>query len=260
MPAGQQLLTARKRVQDYEAATGRHVPSLHVVVPTNAVTAGCHVRVYNDAASTNGEVVAIVPQSDLDGPAMPQGTGPCGERNRDVVLMVRAPLEGTAPQGFLRKVSFMNSSFDPTRFPLLYPLGTDGWHDGIRKTRGGKKVSQLDLMAYHLFTREGQFTYLQRFKRLLGESVVEQFIHFDHARLLWQRLNQISLRCEMTSRVVGAVRDGSAVTGRIRKGVLMHALHVASPRFMAENFSDFMAVVRDFGKPALFGTFTCNPQ
>jgi len=29
---------------------------------------------------------------------------------------------------------------------------------------------------------------------------------------------------------------------------------------MAENFADFMAVVRDCRKPALFGTFTCNPQ
>jgi len=29
---------------------------------------------------------------------------------------------------------------------------------------------------------------------------------------------------------------------------------------MAENFADSMAVVRAFGKPALFGTFTCNTQ
>jgi len=76
--------------------------------------------------------------------------------------MVRAPPEGAAPQEFLRKVSFMNSWFDPTWFPLLFPLGTGGWHYGIRKTGGGKKVSQLDFMVYHVFTREGQFTYLQR--------------------------------------------------------------------------------------------------
>ncbi|OSX79796.1 hypothetical protein BU14_0071s0050 [Porphyra umbilicalis] len=255
-----QFLMARERVQEIEATTGRPVPSLRVVVHANAVSAGCHVRVYNDAASTNGEVAAVVPQSDLDVPSMPQGTGHSGELKRDVVLMVRAPPEGAAPQGILRKVSFMNSWFDPTRFPLLFPLGTDGWHDGIQKTRGGKKVSQLDFMAYHLFTREGQFAYLQRCKRLWGEYVVDQFIKVEHARLLWQRLNQKSLQCEMYSRVVDAFRDGSAATGRIGKGVLLHASHVASPRYMAENFADSMAVVRAFGKPALFGTFTCNPQ
>jgi len=67
-----QFLTARERVQEIEATTGRHVPSLRVVVHANAVPAGCHVRVYNDAASTNGEVAANVPQSDLDVPSMPK--------------------------------------------------------------------------------------------------------------------------------------------------------------------------------------------
>jgi len=38
-------------------------------------------------------------------------------------------------------------------------------------------------MAYHLFTREGQFTYLQRCMRLWGEYVVDQFIKVEHARL-----------------------------------------------------------------------------
>jgi len=91
-----QFFTARERVQEIEATTGRPVPSLRVVVHANAVPAGCHVRVYSDAASTNGKVAAIVPQSDLDVPSMLQGTGHSGELKRDVVLMVRAPPEGAA--------------------------------------------------------------------------------------------------------------------------------------------------------------------
>jgi len=205
-------------------------------------------------------VAAILPQSDLDVPSMPQSTGHSGELQRDVVLMVRAPPEAAAPQGILCKVSFMNTWFDPTRFLLLFCLGTDGWQDGIRQTRGGKKVSQFDSMAYHLLTREGQFAYLQRCKRLWGENVVGQFIKVEHARLLWQRLNQKSLRCEMCSCMVDAVRDGSAAAGRIGKGVLLHASHVASARCMSENFADSMAVVRTFSKPALFGTFTGDLQ
>jgi len=131
-----QFPTARERVQEMEATTGRHVPSHRVVVHANAVPAGCHVRVYNDAASTNGEVAAIVPQSDLGVPSMPQGTGHAGELKRDVALMVRAPPEGAPPQGFLRRVSFMNSWFDPARFPLLLPM--DGMM-GFEKPGAAKK-------------------------------------------------------------------------------------------------------------------------
>jgi len=67
-----QFLTARERVQEIESTTGRPVPSLRVIVHTNAVPAGCHVRVYNDAARTSGEVAAIVLSSwfarHLEGP------------------------------------------------------------------------------------------------------------------------------------------------------------------------------------------------
>ena len=121
-------------------------------------------------------------------------------------------------------------------------------------------MSQFDFTAYQLFTPEGQFAHLQRCKRLWGENVVGQFIKVEHARLLWQRLIQKILRCEMYSRLVDAVRVGSAAAGRIVKGVLLHASHVASPRCMAGNFADSRAVVRAFSKPALFGTFTDDPQ
>jgi len=86
-------------------------------VHANVVPDGFHVRVYNDAESTKGEVSTIVPQSDLDVPSMPQGTGHSGDLKRDVILMVCAPprCSGAATQTILRKVSFVNSWFDPTR-------------------------------------------------------------------------------------------------------------------------------------------------
>jgi len=119
-----QFSTARERVQEIEDTTGRPVPSVRVVVHANAVPEGFHVRVYNDAESTKGEVSTIVPQSDLDVPSMPEGTGHSGDLKRDVILMVRAPpgCSGAATQTILRKVSFVNSWFDPTRFPLIFPL------------------------------------------------------------------------------------------------------------------------------------------
>ena len=57
------------------------------------------------------------------------GTGHSGDLKRDVILMVRAPpgCSGSATQTFLRKVSFVKSWFDPTRFHLIFPLGTDDY-------------------------------------------------------------------------------------------------------------------------------------
>jgi len=103
------FLTARESSQQIEATTGRLAQSLLVVMHANAIPAGCHFRVCNDAANTNGEMAAIVSQSDLDVPSMPQGSGHCEELKRDVVLMIRAPPEGASPQGIHSKVSFMNS-------------------------------------------------------------------------------------------------------------------------------------------------------
>ncbi|XP_072025233.1 uncharacterized protein [Amphiura filiformis] len=43
-------------------------------------------------------------------------------------------------------------------------------------------------------------------------------------------------------------------------GYHLHIPHSKGPRFYAEAFQDAMAIVRHYGKPSLFVTFTCNPS
>jgi len=45
----------------------------------------------------------------------------------------------------------------------------------------------------------------------------------------------------------------------IGKRVILPSTFIGGPRFMAQLYQDAMALVRRFGKPDLFITFTCNP-
>ena len=40
----------------------------------------------------------------------------------------------------------------------------------------------------------------------------------------------------------------------------MPSTYVGSPRALKENFEDAMAIIKKYGKPDLFITFTCNPK
>ena len=40
----------------------------------------------------------------------------------------------------------------------------------------------------------------------------------------------------------------------------MPSTYVGSPRALKENFEDAMAMIKKYGKPDLFSTFTCDPK
>ena len=40
----------------------------------------------------------------------------------------------------------------------------------------------------------------------------------------------------------------------------MPSTYLGSPRALKENFEDAMAIIKKYGKPDLFITFTCNPK
>src|ERR1700733_4268774 len=44
------------------------------------------------------------------------------------------------------------------------------------------------------------------------------------------------------------------------RAVILPSTFIGSPRNMAQNYQDAMAIVRKYGKPDLFITMTCNPN
>jgi len=52
---------------------------------------------------------------------------------------------------------------------------------------------------------------------------------------------------------------GQANNARVRNMYILPSLFIGSPRFMSKLYQDNMAIVRSFGRPDQFITFTCNP-
>ena len=54
-------------------------------------------------------------------------------------------------------------------------------------------------------------------------------------------------------------RDASERNQRIGKMTILPSTFSGGRRYYQQNFQDSMTIVRKFGKPDLFVTFTCNP-
>ncbi|CEP09521.1 hypothetical protein [Parasitella parasitica] len=78
-------------------------------------------------------------------------------------------------------------------------------------------------------------------------------------RLNFIRFNQKALRAELYNGLTDALRLDDNNMRSIGKRVILPSSFIGGPRCMAQLFQDAMNLVRRFGKPDLFITFTCNP-
>ncbi|XP_014679563.1 PREDICTED: uncharacterized protein LOC106819444, partial [Priapulus caudatus] len=77
-------------------------------------------------------------------------------------------------------------------------------------------------------------------------------------RLTWFRLNQKTVKAEKYRCVMDAVENGEEMLPG--KRTILPPTMYASPRWYARQFQDAMSIVREYGKPTYFITFTCNPN
>jgi len=198
------FLTAHERVRAIEAAAGRPIQELRVVIDAEARPEGAHVRVYN-APEGRGvdEVAGLLPSSELEVAPEHAEEGRVPTQ-RDVSLAVRGPpaagVAGGGPaalQRVLQDISAIHPSYETATYPLLLPHGTDGWHIAIpRQSQGTRQrvVTAHEYLAYRLFTRSENFNALHRCGRLFGQWVVDCYIRVEHLTLTWMRFNQAKLR------------------------------------------------------------------
>jgi hypothetical protein len=74
------------------------------------------------------------------------------------------------------------------------------------------------------------------------------------------RLNQTTLRADQYKGMVDAMQQDGANSTNFGRMVVLPTTFVGSPRHMNQLYQDSMALVRNFGKPDLFITMTCNPN
>jgi hypothetical protein len=194
-------------------------------------------RRYN--APTASEIAVLMPDTEFS--------------DRDIIL--------TQTGGGLQRISQLHGAYDPLQYPLLFDKGDYGWFLGL----GNNKVTIKQYYAYRLMERDNEPSLLFHGGKLFQQYVVDGFSKMEGARLKWVRANQKTLRADSYNNIQDAIQGVSANGDPVNAAAfgskfILPATYIGSPRYMSGLYQDAMAIVRHYGFPDLFVTFTCNPN
>jgi hypothetical protein len=227
--------------------TAENLPEGKIIISAKPRPSGEHARRYNE--QLNLQEVSILTSSEP----------------HDLVLEKRG--------GGLQTISDLNPKGMPLHFTLLFPHGTFGWDPNTPHKNGKGRVTTREFYAYHLNQRDLSGEYLHLACRLFQEWICMSWVVVESQRLNYQRQNQKALRAdsyknvkeaaeerrqELAPREDGMFQDDNQQPGVGRK--ILSSSFVGSPRWFNAQFQDGMAICREYHKPDLFITMTCNPH
>lgn len=122
-----------------------------------------------------------------------------------------------------------------------------------------KTVSAMNYYAYRLMIRAQEQNYILRCGKLFHQYIVDMHAKIETERLNYIRFNQAKLRSEEYIHLRDAVMNDANVND-IGRLTILPSSYTGGPRHMHEYTQDAMTYVRQYGRPDLFITFTCNPQ
>ena len=169
--------------------------------------------------------------------------------NLDVII--------TTKGGVLKRINQLNRCYDPLHYVLLFPYGEDGYQLGLQRTTN-KTLSPKDFYCFRFQMRcQDDDDHILHCGKLTQQYFVDSQAKVEQCRLNWVSQNQTVIRSEKYKGLLDAVAVGDG--NNIGKRVILPSTITGSPRWYAERFQDAMTMVREFGKPDYFVTFTCNP-
>ena len=91
---------------------------------------------------------------------------------------------------------------------------------------------------------------------------MDAFAKIENSRLSYIRFHQHDFRVDVYSGASDYVRrgDGQAPASNLGPPTILPSSFQGGPRHMQQYYQDAMAIVRRYGKPDYFITFTCNPN
>ncbi|KAH9547373.1 hypothetical protein CY35_11G030800 [Sphagnum magellanicum] len=111
-----------------------------------------------------------------------------------------------------------------------------------------KKITAREWACYHMHDRNPtSHTLFVYGKRLYQEWIVDQY-------------SKGPLRAAIYGGVADAVANNDANIDNLGRLIVLPSSFTAGQRHMAQLYQDSMAIVRQYGKPDLFITMTCNPK
>ena len=195
---------------------------------------------------TSSEISVIIPGSNSKEPS-----------SRDIVLYRRSTDD---PQGHkIIHIHETHPKYDPLHYVLLFPYGEDGWHVGIKQNNSERQISPMEFYSYRLMQRSN-FNIILKSGRLLHQYIVDQYAKIEQERLNYCLYHQQELRAELYQGLADAITSGDVEGATVGRKIILSSSFTGSPRCMHQLYQDAMSIVRKFGKPDLFITFTCNPN
>ncbi|KAG2194274.1 hypothetical protein INT47_009684 [Mucor saturninus] len=170
--------------------------------------------------------------------------------SRDIVLHTQT--------NFHQKIDEYHRSYDALHYVLLFPFGEDGWTINS-KSLAGNNMTVMQWYSGRLMYRPNSHHHLHLFGRLFQQYIVDMYAKLEHNRLNYIMSNQDRLRVDLYSGVQDAINLNDNDLANLGRRVILPSSFIGSPRHMRQLYQDAMSIVRHFGKPDLFVTFTCNP-
>lgn len=200
--------------------------------------------------SSQYELAAIIP-GDVDSCV----------NSRDIIVRAKG--------GALLRMTEIHPFYIALHFPLLAPTGQAGWSPLLRytflpsksrKSGAHEFLSFCDFLKHRLHIRPEEFESDHYFRAgfLLQEFIVDMWAAAEHSRLEWIRNNQKSIRAELYSGLMDALREGLEPSS-IGCKVILPSSFTSGPRFMQKKLQDALALLRIFKGSDLFITVTANP-
>lgn len=167
----------------------------------------------------------------------------------------------------LQELNFNNPLVDPLAYPLLFPYGTMGFNTGIQHNRGAHQsrrvgnVSIREYYAHRLSYRANCENSIFKTSKLFQQYIVDAYVKMERSRLDYLQKNQESLRAQSYRGLMDHLESvGLEENRQIGSLYILPSSFIGGERYMRQCYQDAMAIVRSFGRPDLFITFTANPK
>ncbi|SAM09603.1 hypothetical protein [Absidia glauca] len=157
-------------------------------------------------------------------------------------------------------ISQNHALYMPLHYTLLFPMGGLGWHWGLTLADGSTRLNQRPYYRYRLHQRANEYPSLFLAKRLFQQYLVDVWAICDQNKLDWIRSHQSNLRADLYNGLQDVLISEDVDAASLGRRFILPSSYTGGPRFMAKLYQDSMAIVRHFGKPSLFITFTANPR
>lgn len=178
-----------------------------------------------------------------------------GQSHRDIVIRTKG--------GSLRKINELNKFYDALQYPILFPRGEPTYSIDMPLVHQTHRRNTLSIREYYsalLMIKDQHYNIFHHSKDLFQQLLVDWFSKIESNKLMYLKHNQDKLRCT-TKKKLEQARAQHLINGDdIGQKIILPSTYTGSPRYMREKANDAITYVRQFGRPDLFITFTCNPE